>query len=125
MRSVVSAANAVARLVCEADELRGETILGFCVVTVESYRGNSLAYVATLDVDPEYRREGLGRVLMLALEDEVARAGVCWMALHVYVENNAALRLYEGLGYTQVRRERDFYGSRYDAWFYRKQLIQR
>ncbi len=125
MHTVVSATDALARLACKSGTDGVEEIVGFCVVSVDSFAGAPVGYVATLDVSPEHRGQGIGRALMLALEGEVAKARVCWMALHVYVGNSAALHLYEKLGYSQIQRERGFYGAGFDAWFYRKQLGQR
>jgi ribosomal protein S18 acetylase RimI-like enzyme len=58
-------------------------------------------YVSTLCVDPEYRKRGIGRALMEAVEAEAAGRGVIGIYLHVESCNEAALGLYERAGYTR------------------------
>ena len=57
-----------------------------------------------LDVAPEWRRGGLGRELLARAEEKVREAGVGRMGLHVAVDNEAAIRFYERLGYHVRRR---------------------
>lgn len=113
MRRVVSSPGAVLLVSCEA-----EVLAGFVAVEVQGERG----YVATLDVSPDWRRAGIGRALMLAAEERAGASGAELMTLHVSVENGAAVRLYEGLGYVRVGVERGFYGAGWDGWVYRKEL---
>jgi [ribosomal protein S18]-alanine N-acetyltransferase len=111
MRRVVSSPGAVLLVACE-----GEVLAGFVAVEVQGEWG----YVATLDVSPEHRRAGIGRALMVAAEERAQQADVGLMWLHVFVENGAAVRLYEALGYVRVGVEKWFYGRGWDAWVYRK-----
>jgi len=81
-----------------------------------------VAYVVTLDVAPDWRRRGLARRLMHALELRAHAAGADAIALHVFPGNLAALQLYEALGYQRIGVAADFYGDGLDALVYRKQL---
>jgi ribosomal protein S18 acetylase RimI-like enzyme len=44
------------------------------------------------------------------------------MALHVSVENEGAMRFYEGMGYVRVGRVKGFYGRGMDGWAYGRGL---
>jgi RimJ/RimL family protein N-acetyltransferase len=55
-----------------------------------------------LMVAQDARRQGVGRALMAAAEDWARRVGVLKIELHVFPYNEAALALYDELGY---RRE--------------------
>jgi hypothetical protein len=68
-----------------------------------------VAYLASMAVDPRARRQGAARAMLAAAE----RLAACWglgvMALHVYGDNVAALRLYERDGWREVERERGWW----------------
>ncbi|MGC9667473.1 N-acetyltransferase family protein [Planosporangium sp. 12N6] len=57
------------------------------------------AWIYEITVDPEHRGNGHGRATMRAAEDELARRGVPRLALNVFGDNTAAIRLYESLGF--------------------------
>jgi RimJ/RimL family protein N-acetyltransferase len=78
-----------------------------------------------LMVAAEHRRQGIGRALMTAAEAWAREAGVRKLELHVFPHNEAAIALYEDLGYEregfrrgQYRRGRTFL----DAVLMAKQL---
>ena len=98
-------------------EAEGE-ITGFCIAQLEAQTG----YVVTLDVAPAWRRRGLAHRLMAEVEAKVGAAGGGGMALHVFKENIAAIRFYEGIGYGRIGMAEDFYGRGLDALVYRKRL---
>ena len=54
-----------------------------------------------------YRRQGVGRALMAAAEEWAREVGVRKLELHVFPYNDAAIALYEGLGYER-QPERDW-----------------
>jgi [ribosomal protein S18]-alanine N-acetyltransferase len=56
-------------------------------------------YVASLAVDPDCRRMGLGTALMDAIRRRFVERGVTRLALHVRNTNVAALELYHKLGF--------------------------
>jgi [ribosomal protein S18]-alanine N-acetyltransferase len=50
-------------------------------------------------------------------------AGALRMELHVFTENEAAIRFYERIGYERIARRHRFYGAEgLDAYEYRKEL---
>jgi RimJ/RimL family protein N-acetyltransferase len=72
-----------------------------------------------------YRRRGIGRGLMEAAETWAREVGVRKIELHVFPHNEAALALYEQLGYRRVGVRRDHFrrGDGYvDAILMEKEL---
>ncbi len=61
------------------------------------------AWVGGVGVVPAHRGTGVGEALMRRLVEEARSHGVERLWLEVIVENTAALRLYEKLGWTHVR----------------------
>ena len=93
-----------------------DVLAGFCIVQIE----NQIGYVVTLDVATAWRRDGLAHRLMAGIETRVQTAGIMAMALHVHTRNTAAVRFYEGIGYTRTGRAEGFYGRGLDAFMYVK-----
>jgi ribosomal protein S18 acetylase RimI-like enzyme len=56
-----------------------------------------------------FRRRGVGRALMDAAEGWAREVGVRKLELHVFPYNEAAIALYEGLGYEREGYRRDHY----------------
>ncbi len=70
------------------------------VGAVMGYIEHGLAKVHALCILPEYQRSGLGKALMLALEDELRKQG----ANRVYLNSRVPIQpFYEKLGYVAVR----------------------
>ena len=61
-------------------------------------------YLMDLVVDPECRRQGVGRALMGAVKEWAKSRNAEFIELGVLSENTAALRVYEGCGYTERRK---------------------
>jgi ribosomal protein S18 acetylase RimI-like enzyme len=62
------------------------------------------ATLVTIEVFPEHRRRGLGRILLERYEQEAANAGKTVLRLGVH-ETNPARSLYENSGYRSVGRD--------------------
>jgi ribosomal-protein-alanine N-acetyltransferase len=65
-------------------------------------RGGRQGDVQTIAVAPEYRRQGLGRLLMLALLTEARQRGVTELFLEVRADNPHAENLYASLGFARL-----------------------
>ncbi|NDJ52419.1 MAG: GNAT family N-acetyltransferase [Chloroflexi bacterium] len=61
-----------------------------------------LLYVDTLAVHPDFRRRGLGRVLLTFAETQARRLGRAWLGLTVTSANTPAVQLYESLGFERA-----------------------
>lgn len=67
--------------------------------------------VAAMAVVPEFRRQRVGRALMEQVLAEAKQRGERAMVLEVLTSNAPAVRLYESLGFTRVRRLMGYVGS--------------
>jgi [ribosomal protein S18]-alanine N-acetyltransferase len=99
------------------------TLRGFAIVEWAQQTSGLVAYVATIEVLPEFRKHGLGAELLRRLEASAnaERANAIW--LHVATENASAIRLYERLGYSTSGRAENFYARNRPAAIYVKQLV--
>ena len=118
MKAYAEAGNAIS-LIAE----RESAIIGFVIVHLDRVASGLRGYVVTLDVAGEYRRQGLAGRMMEAVEMLAVEVGALRMELHVFTENEAAIRFYERIGYERMARRRRFYGAKgLDAFEYRKDL---
>ncbi len=95
-------------------------VVGYALAVAE--RG-SRAHVVSIAVTPEYRRWGLGKALMLGLEERFRRLGLGEVVLEVAVSNTAAISLYRSLGYSIVRRIPNYYPDGEDAFLMSKKVL--
>lgn len=120
IRYLAESAGAVVLLACQIGGGE-EAILGFCIATLEGPAKVQVGYIATLDVAPAHRLQGIGRALINSVTEALATK-TNLLLLHVFTGNTGAVRLYERLSFTRIRLERGFYGPGLDAWVYQKQL---
>jgi ribosomal-protein-alanine acetyltransferase len=85
-------------------------------------RNASVARLYSVAVDPAARGLGLSRRLMAAAEAAARRRGASALVLEVRIDNAAAIRLYEALGYRRFARRSAYYEDEADALRYRKPL---
>ena len=83
------------------------------------------AELLLLAVDPDRRRQGVGRSLLDDFVEHAKGLGVALVHLEVR-ENNPAIQMYSAAGFSAAGRRRDYYsgsdGSRYDALTYTRTL---
>ena len=87
---------------------------------------SSEAYIERLVVSPDFRRQGMARRLLSAVEDLARDTGKTSVGLHVSGNNLAALRLYEGEGYEEISRQRSLltgYFLNIKDWLYLKKPL--
>lgn len=80
-----------------------------------------IGYVATLDVAPAFRRQGLGTQIMKAAEARLAEMGL-WKIRLETATNNPACHLFEKLGYERVGKIEHYYEDASDAWVLEKRI---
>jgi [ribosomal protein S18]-alanine N-acetyltransferase len=73
-------------------------------------------HIITLDVLENYRRQGIGSLLLAAGEKEAASWGVGRMVLETATTNKAAIALWKKHGYRQFATIEDYYGRGLDAF---------
>ena len=78
-------------------------------------------YIAMLSVEPEYRRIGLGRLLVKKSIELMVKDKADEIMLETEITNLAALRLYESFGFIRDKRLTAYYLNGVDA--YRLKLI--
>lgn len=77
--------------------------VGILWLGMQKRAGGQHAFIFDVEVAERVRGQGVGRGIMIAAEDEAQRLGATSMGLHVFADNAAAVRLYEGLGYDRVQ----------------------
>lgn len=90
-------------------------IAGFAIVEFQLEGGRRIGHIVTIDVAPEQRRRGMGRLLMNALLENCREARAGSLRLEVAVDNEGAQAFYRLLGFTEIGRIPGYYLGRLDA----------
>lgn len=79
----------------------GDEALGLanCITGFSTFAARPLVNIHDMAVLPEARGRGVGKALMLAVEDEACARGACKITLEVLSGNDMAKGLYAALGY--------------------------
>jgi len=77
-------------------------------------RSEGVSWIATIGVLPEFRRRGIGAALLQACEAQLVPITPI-IRLSVRASNQAALRLYKGLGYRHYTLWERYYSDGEDA----------
>lgn len=104
-------------LVASANHRR---FLGTAVVFFR--KGTHVARLYSIATHVEARGKGVGSALLDAAEHVARRRRCKVLRLEVRTDNDAAIRLYERLGYVRIGRYERYYGDGADAWRYEKRL---
>ena len=83
----------------------GERVVGFAGVWLMVDE----AHITTFGVHPDWRRQGVGRRLLLRLLEMAIELGARRMTLEVRVSNQAAQALYHSFGFQTVGRRPRYY----------------
>ena len=66
-------------------------------------------YITNVAVSPDFRRQGIGRLLIQTLTERARQAQLAFVTLEVRVSNAPAIALYTAAGYEPVGRRKNFY----------------
>ncbi len=92
---------------------------------IMQYLDDDAAHLVLLAVSPLLRHQGMGRQLLLWLEQSAQVAGSRVIRLECRADNVNAIAFYLHLGYRQVRTVNGYYEGRVDAVrLLKRQLIQ-
>lgn len=84
----------------------GNGMAGFII----GYASGDTGFIYTLDVHPDYRKKGVGSMLIRELEEMLHSQGAERVRLEAAVKNPAALALYRKAGYNERETLRNYYG---------------
>lgn len=88
-----------------------ESVLGYAGISILAPDAD----VQTVAVAPFLQGRGWGRRLVVRLLEDAAESGCTQVMLEVRADNEAALALYEGLGFEVIARRTAYYGAGEDA----------
>src|SRR5690554_4263222 len=100
--------------------MSGDTLLGYCLILLHG--GTRLARLYSIAIATQARGFGLGRQLLNVAEEQAAEAGRLYMRLEVAQNNEAAIKLYESMGYTTFGAYEDYYEDHQDALRMQKRI---
>ncbi len=96
-----------------------ETVVGF--VVGDRRRWDQVGWIATVGVHPDYRRQGIGRRLLVKCERGM---DVPRIRLTLRPSNSVARTLYESMGYREVDRWKGYYRGGEDGLVMEKILAE-
>jgi len=86
---------------------RDELLVGYLIAHVVIDE----AHIVSIGVAPEWRRQGVGSVLLTEALDALRQRGVAVVTLEVRVSNTAARSLYHRGGFEAVGRRKEYYSN--------------
>ena len=92
-------------------------MIGF--IAGDPRQSSGVEWIATVGVDPRYQRRGIGTALMRAVEQQVK---LPYMKLTVRMSNQAAIAMYEKLGYHSNDIWKGYYNDGEDGLVMSKKL---
>jgi ribosomal protein S18 acetylase RimI-like enzyme len=95
-----------------------DRIIGFCISAHREREG----YIITIDVLKEYRRNGIGSMLLDQVERRLANAGVRRVGLETATENAAGVAFWRKHGYRTRGVRKGYYPRGRDAYSMTKQI---
>lgn len=94
-----------------------ESPIGCVVCKYDQHRGARLrGYIGMLAVAQTYRRRGIAKKLVEVAIEKMQAIGCDEVMLETEVENKAALKLYEGMGFIRLKRMFRYYLNQGDAF---------
>jgi [ribosomal protein S18]-alanine N-acetyltransferase len=84
---------------------------------------DAVADILTITVIDGFRRQGIAKRLIADIEGYCQSKGSSAIMLEVATDNTGAIALYENLGYSQISKRSNYYGSKKDAFVMQKEFI--
>jgi ribosomal protein S18 acetylase RimI-like enzyme len=96
---------------CCLAEIKNDCIRGFIIVLYKN-RSN-VAGIETLNVDPKFRGNGIGKKLLMSAEEEMQVKHIRRIRLEVSTGNIPAICLYEKSGFRKTAILKNYYKHQY------------
>lgn len=96
--------NQCAAFLVAQDSITGE-VMGYAGLLVMADEG----YITNVAVFPEYRRQGVAAKLLAVFENFARGNHLAFLTLEVRPSNAAAIALYEGFGFREAGRRKNYY----------------
>jgi ribosomal-protein-alanine N-acetyltransferase len=84
---------------------------------------DAVADILTVTVIDGFRRQGIAKRLIADIEGYCQSKESNAIMLEVATDNTGAIALYENLGYSQISKRSNYYGSKKDAFVMQKEFI--
>ena len=84
---------------------------------------DAVADILTVTVIDGFRRQGIAKRLIADIEGYCQSKESSAIMLEVAIDNTGAIALYENLGYSQISKRSNYYGSKKDAFVMQKEFI--
>lgn len=91
----------------------GDKIVGYIIFLIER---NSIGHIISLAVHPDYRRRGIGYMLISSAISFLSSLNIKSVKLEVRVSNTAAIKLYEKVGFRKNKLLRRYYMDGEDGY---------
>jgi ribosomal protein S18 acetylase RimI-like enzyme len=88
-------------------ETTNAVLRGFIIILYR--KGNRVAGIETINVEPVYRKQGVGLRLLNAAEECLRKKGIHKIRLEVSTTNQAAIMLYENAGFKKIALLKNYY----------------
>jgi len=75
------------------------------------------AHITTVAIDPAYRKQGIGETLICSLLEQAKEKNMACATLEVRASNEAAIHLYEKLGFVISATRRNYYPNDNESAF--------
>lgn len=104
----------VRRLIAQPTNLllvaeRGDEVVGFIhACNHDPIYAPPMKNIVAIAINPEYRKQGLGRKLVKAVEDWALETGAKGVRVNSGTEMNSALYFYKSMGYEYIRTQYNF-----------------
>jgi len=120
MRAFVAVQNMGAKIIVADHTDYG--VVGFAIFRVEHTRSAILGHLMNIAVHPEFRRKGIGSLLLRIFEEKCACRGAEYAYLEVRISNTAAINFYKKHGYKIWGIRKGYYSNGEDALIMIKRL---
>ncbi|MCW3995817.1 MAG: ribosomal protein S18-alanine N-acetyltransferase [Candidatus Bathyarchaeota archaeon] len=91
-------------------------IAGFIIAQVDLEDNTEYGHIITLNIPPNYRRQGIATKLLNEMEARLKQRGIMECRLEVREDNHSAIKLYHNLGYQTMGKLEKYYGKKHGLY---------